>query len=235
MKKIICIFMAVLLIGSLAACGGAQSRGAEGNTETAAPAQDDASDFVWNRVGTFSDGNENYLMVTPSSDEETYPGWAVTFMRGEEMHGWIIPQEGSTLHGDLTAEGLEEDPFIVTISEEGENGLMMEIQGEERTYHFTPEEVQEASIAVNVNTEGLGVIATAAEGEALVFDEEFPMQSAYIGLTEPETYTFAAQANEEGWEFVKWTKDGADYSTDAQITVELVESAEYVAVFEYVE
>ena len=62
-------------------------------------------------------------------------------------------------------------------------------------------------------------------------DPDEPYQSAQVNLEEPETYTFAA-APEEGNVFVKWTKNGEDYSTEPVITVLLEESADFVAVFE---
>ena len=107
----------------------------------------------------------------------------------------------------------------------------MEVKDGE-TYHFTPADTPDATVIVNINTEGMGQIAYAKEGEALAFDDEFPAQSAQLNLEGPETYQLAAKAD-EGWEFVKWTRDGADYSTDAQITVEFTEEhVEFIAVFE---
>ena len=41
-----------------------------------------------------------------------------------------------------------------------------------------------------------------------------------------------AKAGDE-FRFIKWTKDGEDYSTSERITVEFTESAEFDAVFEY--
>ncbi len=35
----------------------------------------------------------------------------------------------------------------------------------------------------------------------------------------------------DGCIFVKWTKDGKDYSTEDQITVEFTEDVEYIAIF----
>lgn len=215
MKKTTALLIAAMLILSLLAGCGAPKEG--------------ASDFVWTREGTFEDADGNHLIITKSDDEETYPGWGVTFMKGEDMFGWFIEQDGETLHGDLIWE--DSDEYIVTISEEGEDGLMLETEDGE-TYHFTPMDIPDATVFVNVNTEGLGRIAYAPEGEEPEFDEEFPAQSAQLNLEGPETYVFAAKAD-EGWKFVKWTKDGEDYSTDEQITVELTEGhVEYIAVFE---
>lgn len=219
MKKIIAIFLVSLMALSLLTACGASPANNEDSKEADA-------EFVWSREGYFEDADGNNLFVT-YSDQKGYEGWSVGCMLGEEMHGWIIQQEGSTLHGDLDYD--EENEFIVTISEEGENGLLMVVEGGD-TYHFTPMEVPEAALTVTVNTEGMGQIAYAKEGEPLEFDEEFPSQSVYLGLEEPETYVFAAKAD-EGWKFMKWTKDGADYATDEQITIALTESTELIAVF----
>lgn len=214
MKRITALLIAGLMILSLlSGCGGGK--------------HDDA-EFVWSREGFFEDANGNKLSVS-YSDTEGYEGWAISFFMGDETYGWIIQQEGKTLHGDLIYDDSGE--FIVTISEEGEDGLMMEVEGGD-TYHFTPMDVPEATVFVNINTEGMGQIAYAKEGEELAFDDEYPAQSAQLNLEGPETYQLAAKAD-EGWKFVKWTKDGEDYSTDAQITVEFTEEhVEYIAVFE---
>ena len=213
MKKSICILLAAILLLGLCACG-------------AKPAEEVKE---WTRAGYFSDENEDMLSITWMDDIDE-PGWYVGVMLGELWGGCTLPQEGNTLHGDLNAWDESAEPFVVTISEEGEDGLLLEIEGGE-SYHFTPAEMQEATIFVSINTEGWGNIAYAEGEEAPEIDPEYPFQSAQINLAEPATHTFVAWPN-DGWRFVKWTKDGADYSTDAQITVELDESADFVAVFE---
>lgn len=212
-KKALCLILSVLMLCSLAACG--------------AKKQSD-EDFVWTRQGYFTDADQNMLYVLPSEDKD-HPGWTVGCFLGDEMHGWYIQQEGRTLHGNLTSEYLEEDDFIVTVSEEGEDGLLLEVEGGE-AYHFVPMDVPEAAFAATVNTEGDGQIAYAKEGEELEFDDEFPSQSAYIGLAEAETYQFAAKPD-EGWKFVKWTLNGEEYSRDPEITVEITEDSDFIAVF----
>ena len=219
MKKTITFVLALAMLFALCACGSKQ--------ET--PGSADASD--WTRTGSFDNADGDYLSIS-FSDTEGYEGWAVSFMHGEELHGWIIQQEGDKLHGNLVAEG-EEGEFIVTISEEGEDGLLLEVEGGE-SYHFTPMDVPEFSITMQINTEGLGEIAYAPEGEELAFETEFPVQSAVQNLEGPATYVLAAKP-EDGWKFVKWTKDGEDFSTEEQITVDVAESVEYIAVFESAE
>ncbi len=89
----------------------------------------------------------------------------------------------------------------------------------------------DGSITVLINTEGMGQIAYAEEGNKPEFNDEIPSQSAQISLTETQTYVLGAKAD-EGWKFVKWTKDGEDFSEEEQIIVKLDSSAVFVAVFE---
>ena len=84
---------------------------------------------------------------------------------------------------------------------------------------------------LTINTEGMGSIAYGLEGEDIEFDDDHPAQQAMINLTGPGTYVIKAKPD-EGWKFLKWTKDGADFSEEPDITVEVSENAEYIAVFE---
>lgn len=86
-------------------------------------------------------------------------------------------------------------------------------------------------IAITINTDGFGNIAYAEGEETPEVDPETPYQSAQINLEAPATYTILAWPD-AGNRFVKWTKNGEDFSADAQITVQLEESAEFIAVFE---
>ncbi len=93
------------------------------------------------------------------------------------------------------------------------------------------EESYEVIATLQINTEGMGSVAYGLEGEDVEFDEDFPKQNAMVNLTEPGTYVIKAKPD-DGWKFVKWTKDGADFSEEPDITVEVSEDVEYVAVFE---
>ena len=86
------------------------------------------------------------------------------------------------------------------------------------------------SITVSINTQGSGNIAFAEGETAPEIDPESPCQSAWINLTEPAVHTLLAWAN-PGQRFVKWTRNGEDFSTEPQITLLLDESADYIAVF----
>lgn len=213
LKKLMYLTLALVLAMGLAACG--SSGGGD-----------------WDKDGTFSDGNDNYLIISEADDGEHDGQWAVSLLLGNgEVHGWFLEPKGDTLYGNLNSEYDDNDgDYIVTISEEGEDGLMMEVEGGE-TYHFTAEATPEYIALLKINTEGLGSFAYAKEGEELEFDEDFPTQSAVENLEEPTKFVIQAKPD-EGWKFVKWTKDGKDFSTEPEITVEVTEDVEYIAVFD---
>ena len=217
MKKTVILLLAVCMLFSMAAGGSAS-------------AESEFSD--WTREGYYTDEDENMLSVTWMDDIDE-PGWFVGFMNGEDFiedsYGGTLPQDGNTLHGTLASSG-EKGELTVTISEEGENGLLLVTEDGE-TYHFTPMEMETATIIVHINTEGWGNIAFT-EGEAAPeIDPDYPFQSAQINLAEPAVHTFTAWPK-AGNLFVKWTKNGEDFSMEPQITVLLDESADFVAVFE---
>ena len=255
MKNILCFILCAALLFTLAACGAqtpaesvAQPAAAPAETEqttapmeaeqttapaetepAAAPSETEQTETEWTRAGYFADENENMISVTWMEDVDE-PGWFVGVMIGELMGGGTLPQEGNTLRGGLSTWEEDSEPVGVTVSEEGEDGLLLVLDSGE-SYHFTPYDMPEATIVVTVNTEGWGNIDYAEGEEAPEIDTEWPSQSAYIGLAEPATHTFAAWP-QTGNVFVKWTKDGEDFSTEPVITVLLDESADFVAVFE---
>ncbi len=113
------VVLTISLVIALSACSGGKK----------------GSDGTWTREGTFVDEEHDAsLMITPSDDDE-HEGWYVGFYPGGDMYGWYIPQVGDVLRGDLLPD--ETDEFVVTVSEEGEDGVMVKVEGGE-TYHFTP-------------------------------------------------------------------------------------------------
>ena len=220
MKKIITLFLALLLVVSVAACGGKKE-------EEPSP-QSQETVFEWTRTGYFVDEEENVVVIAPSDDEDM-PGWSVSCYLDDEVYGGVIQLEGKTLHGNLALPDVDEKDYVVTVSEEGEDGIAVAVEGG-KTYHLKKYEIPVAAFAVSVNTEGWGQIAYAKGTDTPEFEDDFPSQSAYIGLAEAETYTFAAKPD-EGWKFLKWTLNGAEYSKDAQITLEITGDTELVAVF----
>ncbi len=161
------------------------------------------------------------------------PGWYVGFMNGEDpiddSFGGILTPDGDSLYGSLASGGDRPD-VTVRVSAEGEDGLLLAVEGGE-SYRFKPMELPEATIFVSINTEGWGNIDWAVGENAPEIDPDYPYQSAQINLGEPAVHTFVAWPN-AGSRFVKWTKNGEDFSTEPQISVLLDESADFVAVFE---
>lgn len=88
---------------------------------------------------------------------------------------------------------------------------------------------------VVISTEGIGNIARTVEGTDLVFDDEYPPSQIIDHLVKGTTLTIGAKPTEDGWEFVKWTVNGEDYSTDEQTTVTADEDLQIVAIFEFKE
>ncbi|MBQ6477826.1 MAG: hypothetical protein IJI44_00505 [Erysipelotrichaceae bacterium] len=218
MKKFIALFLSLLMVLTLVSCSKSEEK--------------PVSDFEWTRQGYFTDEDGDIVSITWMDDEnmmEEDKGWYVGIMAGDLTTGSKLDLAGETLHGNLIP-SYEEGELIATVSEEGENGIVLEIEGG-NTYHLTPMEMPEAKIFINIKTEGCGFFDYAKESEGLVFDEDYPATSAVVNLAEAETYILEARP-EEGNKFVKWTKNGEDLSTESIITETFDADAEYVAVFE---
>lgn len=183
----------------------------------------------WSRAGYFAYEDSGMLSITWMEDMGE-PGWYVGVMVDELMGGWSFAQEGDTLRGNLYGWDDSAEPLMATVTEEGENGVRLTLDSGE-SWLFTPMELPQATIFVNVNVEGWGCIDHAEGEEPPVIDPDYPFQSAVINLAEPAVYTLVAWP-EPGNVFVKWTKNGEDFSTEPQITLLLDESADYIAVFE---
>ena len=219
MKKLICLLMAVVMLAALCACGAKQ------------PSQQEAGE--WTREGFFGDESGNMLSVT-WMDLDDSAGWYAGLMLGDDIensYGNMLQQEGNSLHGNIVPD-YEEGEMIVTITEEGEDGLSLTVEGGE-TYHFTPMDLEEASISVTINTDGIGQFSYIEENQES--DGDALWTSAQLSVFEPETIVLRAVATEPDWLFVKWTMNGEDYSTEEEITVDISESADFIAVFEWSE
>ncbi len=183
----------------------------------------------WTRVGTFMDESGNFLNIIKSEDAE-HPGWYVGCMIEEGMYGWYIKQDGKNLKGNIVADYMtDEKPFIVTVSEEGEDGVLLTLE-DGKKYSFKPYELPTAKISVDISIKGEGEVAYAKGNEEVVFEEGRPYHSAHNGSADPEIYTIAARPA-EGYKFWKWTKNGEDFSFEPQMTFEITENADYVAYF----
>ena len=232
MKKIFYMLLAVCLVFALTACSGEKPiSGPEATDapETSAPTKEAT---LWPRTGYFTDKAANMLSIAWLDDVDE-PGWYVGCLLGEDksedVWSGMLSLEGKRLQGTLPSFG-EKEALTVTIAEEGADGLLLTVEGGE-TYHFVPYRTLEEAILITFRVEGRGNINSAQGEKAPELEPEYAYQSAQISLAAPETYTCVAWPNAGSW-FVKWTKNGEDYSTDAQITVLLEENAEYVAVFD---
>ncbi len=194
--------------------------------------QGEESASGWSRTGYYADESTNMLSITWMDDIDE-PGWYVGCMLGEDFiedsWGGTVQEDGKSLRGTLSSSGSKDD-LTVTVTEDEADGVLLAVEGGE-TYHFTPMDLPEATVFVTVDTEGWGNIDYAEGEEAPEIDPEYPYQYAVINLAEPATHTFIAWPD-AGYVFVKWTKDGEDFSTEPIVTVLLDESADYVAVFE---
>ena len=197
------------------------------STESVEEPAEPAEAGGWPRTGSFVDADMNLLYVI-RMDEAEDGGWYVGYMPGEDSWGGVLAQDGESLHGVLTSDSGQAE-ISVTVTEE-EGAVLLAVEGGE-TCRFEPMELEEATIFVSVSIEGRGMIEYAEGEEPPEIDPERPFQSAQINLAESAAYTLAA-APEAGSFFVKWTKNGEDYSTEPVITVLLDESADFVAVFE---
>ena len=121
--KIAWLLAGLLTLTVLAGCGGPGS-----------------ADFAWTREGYYTDEKDNHLSVALSDDPDN-EGWFVNVTLDSASYGWYIGQEGETLQGVLPGEGDAE--ITVTLSEEGEAGLLMEVD-DGGTYHFVPEDPAES-------------------------------------------------------------------------------------------
>ncbi|WP_031552640.1 InlB B-repeat-containing protein [Oribacterium sp. FC2011] len=87
------------------------------------------------------------------------------------------------------------------------------------------------TVLLKIETEGLGYVAYAEDGETPYFDEEYHAQSGYVNA-EPGSHFIISAKAEKGWEFKKWKKDGSDFSTDDQIEIVVDEPVSYIAYFD---
>lgn len=78
---------------------------------------------------------------------------------------------------------------------------------------------------------GMGYVSYAYGEDEPAFDPEFRCQSAVVSGDPGTTLAIAAQP-EEGWEFVRWSKDGEGMDAPARTSVVIDGPASYEAWFE---
>ena len=244
MKKLIAFLLSAVIIACFVACDKSNNPvdtdpvkdtdTAKESETTPAPENTDTEEtgketFTWTREGYFMDEDFNYATILPSEDEE-HPGWEVSLGLDGDIYSWFLTQEGNALRGNMISEEIGGE-FIVTITEDDSIGVFVETQ-DGKKYHLLGEEKDDSLISLKVGVEGLGEIACAMNGEAIEFEEDFTVQMIARNFSEPETVVLAARP-EAGYQFLKWTKDGEDFSTENPLEVEITESSDFTAVFEY--
>lgn len=97
------------------------------------------------------------------------------------------------------------------------------------------EDISKDTVLIKINTDGYGgMIAFADDGSQPAFNDEYPSQSAFTNVPVGTTVVISAKNDPnipEDISFVKWQKNGEDFSTDATITVTADADAEYIALF----
>ena len=89
-----------------------------------------------------------------------------------------------------------------------------------------------STVVLKLNTEGLGQIAYYVnENKLQELSDEEPMQSIQTPLKKDTTVTIEAAPN-DGWKFIKWTKDGNEYSKESKVDIKVSANTELIAVFE---
>ncbi len=214
MKKVLSIVLCMIMVFAMAACGKESGE--------------------WTRSGYFSDEAGHMLSITYMEDV-TDPGWYVGLMMGEDAmedsFGGMAEVKKDSLQGTLTslATGGE---VTVTVKEEGEDGVLVQMKGGEE-YHLVPYKMPEARFKVTLNTEGMGGVAYAQGTETPAYSKDEPYQWASIAIFDDDvTYTITAYEYDDDYHFVKWLKDGADFTTDIQFTVDIDADIQFTAVFE---
>ena len=110
---------------------------AEAVPETGLEGPDDG----WTRTGLFASDNGYMFSISwMDSEVDGGPGWYIAAQLGEDYltdsYGGFVKMEDGALKGTLTS-GESEEAVAVTISEEGEDGLVLAIDGAD-SYQFAP-------------------------------------------------------------------------------------------------
>ena len=181
----------------------------------------------WDRLGYFIDDDPNSLFI--SAPEEDDDELSVAFCMGDDVYRGSLPVKGGKLTGELEFFRTDDvaETISVTITKNGKDGVKVKVKGGD-TYKLS--HVEEAPIGITINVDGFGFFRALTDSDELESDGY--TTSMVLSLMAPVTYELTARS-ENDWVFVKWTKDGADFSKDRKITVEFAETADFVAVFEY--
>ncbi|MBR0416803.1 MAG: hypothetical protein IJI56_03235 [Firmicutes bacterium] len=214
MKKVLSLVLCLIMVFAMAACGKESGE--------------------WTRSGYFSDEAGNMVSITYMEDV-TDPGWYVGFMESDDelgdSFGGMAEVKKNSLQGKLTslASGGE---VTVTINEDGEDGVLLKVKNG-KEYHLVPYQMPTARFKVVLGTQGMGGVAYAQGTETPEYSKDEPYQWAGFGVFDDQvTYTITAYEYDDTYRFVKWLKDGEDFTTDIQFTVDIEADTEFTAVFE---
>ena len=92
-----------------------------------------------------------------------------------------------------------------------------------------------SSVVVSAYTIGEGWIAFSDDGSEPVFDDKHPSQSISVSVNVGDTVVLSAKTDEDNYKFIRWTNatTGEHYSYDQTITIDVTESIELIAEFDY--
>lgn len=90
-------------------------------------------------------------------------------------------------------------------------------------------EVTEETVTIQVNVDGMGVIAVTDDGSDPVIDPDIPFTSSYNNVAPGTEVKMTCEPDEE-YMFVRWTRNGEIFSKEQTISVTADENAEYRAV-----
>ncbi len=130
MKKLICLALCAFMLLAAAACSAKEP--AAGAEDAPSPSPSETAAAEWTRAGFFQDENGHMLSVTWMEDVID-PGWYVGCLLGEDgmedAWGGTLTPEGNALRGSLPSASGEKEALNVTLTEEGEDGLLLAVDG----------------------------------------------------------------------------------------------------------
>lgn len=94
-------------------------------------------------------------------------------------------------------------------------------------------ETEEAAetVMIRVNVEGIGAVAVTTDGTDPEIDPEYPFSSHVERVSKGTQISAKGETKEDGWQFVRWMKNGEYFSSDETMKDTAEADTEYVAVF----
>lgn len=217
MKKILIFLISAYLLVNLNACNVKEMITNNEAGTTAVETETTQSDYgEWTQVGNFSDkyGNKLSIMYMDTPDDPDSLGWHVTFLNGEDPEGddyfGILQQEEDILHGFMESNSEDAPLLTVTISDQGEYGLMLVFENDD-TYLFKSEwSLQGNYIDENGNCLSIVYMDDPTYPELLGWDVVFsngpdPDRDYYLGKLQPDNFTLQGLLESYGEETITVT------------------------------